>query len=93
MYQIIDDRGTGKTSRLLLLAKENNGIVICKEPDKLREKAYAYGITGVDYISYYGYYQIIKEDEITGKNIFIDELEEFLKYITGKEIKGYTLCK
>ena len=33
MYRIIDNRGTGKTSRLLLLAKENNGIIVCKRPD------------------------------------------------------------
>ena len=27
MYKIIDGRGTGKTGRLMLLAKENNEIV------------------------------------------------------------------
>ena len=39
MYRIIDGRGTGKTSRLLLLAKENNGIVVCAYPEWMREKA------------------------------------------------------
>ena len=32
MYKIIDKRGTGKTLRLMLLAKENNGIVVCSSP-------------------------------------------------------------
>ena len=31
MYRIIDGRATGKTSRLMLLAKENDGIVVCKD--------------------------------------------------------------
>ena len=56
MYRIIDGRGTGKTSRLLLLAKENDGIVVCKNPDHMREKAYAYGLTGIDFASYYEYF-------------------------------------
>ena len=29
MYRIIDKRGTGKTSRLMLLAKEENAIIAC----------------------------------------------------------------
>jgi hypothetical protein len=32
MYRIIDGRGTGKTSRLMLLAKENNGVIVCANP-------------------------------------------------------------
>lgn len=38
MYRIIDGRGTGKTSRLMLLAKENNGVIVCANPQKMREK-------------------------------------------------------
>ena len=52
MYTIIDKRGTGKTSRLLLLAKENNGIIICQNPPLMQKKAYGYGITGIDFMSY-----------------------------------------
>ena len=51
MYRIIDGRGTGKTSRLLLLAKENNSVVVCGNPDQMRNHAYRYGLTGIDYIS------------------------------------------
>ena len=46
MYRIIDGRGTGKTSRLMLLAKENNGVIVCANPQKMREKAEVYG-TGI----------------------------------------------
>lgn len=52
MIKIIDTRGSGKTSRLLLLAKENNGIIVCGNPYALKEKARNYGIDGIDFISY-----------------------------------------
>ena len=39
MYRIIDKRGTGKTSRLMLLAKEENAIIACSNPDAMRIKA------------------------------------------------------
>ena len=39
MYQIIDKRGSGKTSRLMLLAQENNGVFVCANPYGMREKA------------------------------------------------------
>ena len=42
MYRIIDGKGTGKTGRLLLLAKENDGIVVCANPTKTREQAHHY---------------------------------------------------
>ena len=39
MYRIIDKRSSGKTSRLMLLAKENNGIIVCRNPKAMEEKA------------------------------------------------------
>ena len=87
MYRIIDGRGTGKTSRLLLLAKENNGIVVCKNPETMREKAYRYGITGIDFIPYHLYLPNERNDE---RPVFIDELELYLKS-WNKNVKGYTI--
>ena len=52
MYRIIDGRGSGKTSRLLLLAKENNATVICANPKAMETKAHAYGLVGINFISY-----------------------------------------
>ena len=86
MYRIIDGRGTGKTSRLLLLAKENNGVVVCSDPKTMREKAYCYGLTGIDFISY-------SEFEFTrrfNKPVFIDEIDMLLQY-KNREIQGYTI--
>ena len=86
MYRIIDSRGSGKTSRLMLLARETGAKIACSNPAAMRQKAYAYGITGIDFIPYSdlfnGYY--------TG-NVLIDELEEFVKGYTDANITGYSL--
>ena len=50
MYRIIDSRSSGKTSRLMLLAKETNSAIACYNPPAMRQKAYAYGITGIEFI-------------------------------------------
>ena len=85
MYRIIDNRGSGKTGRLMLLAKETNSAIACSNPLAMKQKAYAYGITGIDFISY--------DDLIHGWdcNVMIDELEMFIKYATSAEVMGYTL--
>lgn len=90
MYQIIDDRGSGKTSRLFLLAKENKGIVVCRNPKAMREKAIAYGIVGIDFISYADYPKVMAAN--AGKPVFIDELSSFWRYCDPNFI-GYSESK
>ena len=95
MIQIIDERASGKTSRLLLLAKETGCTIACHNPEDLREKAYYYGITGLDIISY--------RDLLKGSygtpippNVLIDELELFASYVVAsyhRKLVGYTLSK
>lgn len=87
MYRIIDGRGTGKTSRLMLLAKENNGIIVCKNPLVMREKAYQYGITGIDFISYRDF--IHKHPT---QPVYIDEIDLFLQTL-NINIDGYTISE
>ena len=91
MIKIIDKRGTGKTSRLFLIAKENDGVIVCKNPRAMKEKAYCYGITGLDFISYEDYWYNTQETEdfIAGRKIYIDELSSFLKN-WDNDIDGYT---
>ena len=92
MNRIIDKRGTGKTGRLFLLAKENNGIIVCSNPTIMREKAYAYGIVGIDFISYEQYlYQTPEEYDIS-KPVYIDELDRML-LIYDSQIAGYSLSE
>ncbi len=87
MFRIIDSRSSGKTSRLMLLAKETDSAIACSNPSAMRQKAYAYGITGIDFISY--------SDLFTGgwteENVLIDELEEFVKQYIDANITGYSL--
>lgn len=90
MIRIIDKRSSGKTSRLLLLAKEKEGIVVCNSPSAMREKAYGYGLVGIDFMSYGQYLQ--ENKELKDTPIFIDELEDFLKYFS-KNIQGYTVTE
>ena len=87
MYRIIEGRGTGKTLRLMLLAKENNGVIVCSNPHAMRQKAIAYGLTGFDIISYNDYHNA---DYDLNKPCFIDELENYIRYLGGN-ISGYTI--
>ena len=88
MYRIIDNRATGKTSRLMLLAKENDGIIVCKDPRAMQEKAYLYGITGIDFISYSQFDFAYRFN----KPVFIDEIDMLLQH-KNKEIQGYTISE
>lgn len=88
MKRIIDGPGAGKTSRLLLLAKENGGIVVCKDPLRIRERALNYGLTGIYYVSY----EDFSFTQYYNKPVFIDDLEDFLKH-KNKDIAGYCLNK
>ena len=85
MYRIIDNRATGKTSRLMLLAKENNGIIVCKDPVAMREKAYRYGITGINFISYREFFH-----NHPTQPCYIDEIDLFLNSI-NMNVDGYTI--
>ena len=87
MYRIIDSRCSGKTCRLLILAKENNAIIATSNPKALEEKAHRLGIVGIEFIRYdqvngYGY----KYD----KPVYIDELEMYIKSL-NPNFQGYTL--
>ena len=89
MYKIIDGRGTGKTGRLMLLAKENGGVIACSNPRAMEEKARRSGIFGIDFISYW---DLLNKNE-KYENIFIDEIDVFVNLMLAKvgNMKGYTL--
>lgn len=90
MYRIIDKRANGKSSRLILLAKEMGLPIACNNPGAMRQKALSYGIVGVEFISY----NDIIGDNAKGKcqDVLIDELEAFVRYsLQNQSLKGYTL--
>ena len=94
MYRIIDKRGSGKTSRLLLLAKEVDGVVVCMSPEKLIRQANKYGITGLKFVSYGEFMNKIKP---INKPIFIDDMEALMNFITQRDysvdLVGYTISE
>ncbi len=88
MYRIIDGRGTGKTSRLMLLAKESGAKIACANPAAMRQKAYAYGITGIDFIPYS---DLFNGSVDFNDKIMIDEVECFLHNFVDCKFIGYSL--
>ena len=86
MYRIIDSRGSGKTSRLMLLAKETGAAIACMNPSAMRQKAYSYGITGIEFISY----SQLFNGEYEG-DVMIDELDSFVQNYIDCSLTGYSL--
>ena len=82
MFRIIDNRGSGKTSRLMLLAKETNSVIACANPYAMKQKALAYGIVGIDFISY----NDLLSGEYENINVMIDEIEMFVKENSDDEL-------
>lgn len=85
MFRIIDKRGTGKTAKLITLAKENNADVVCSNPHAMEYKAKQYGINGVNFISYNDFTNYGSDKYI------IDELDIYLKSYLGNGLIGYSI--
>ena len=92
MYRIIGKRASGKTGQLMLFAKKSGAVIACSNPSAMKVKATAYGITGIEFISYI--------DLITPgakyDSILIDDLEEFASYVTsldGADLLGFTMSE
>lgn len=90
MYRIIDARASGKTSRLMLLAKETKSKIACGNPSAMREKAYAYGITGIEFIPYSDLYNGSLDPE---DKVMIDEIEVCMRTYMDGVLTGYTLSE
>lgn len=88
IYRIIDKKASGKTSRLMLLAKENGAKIACSNPHAMREKAYNYGFTGIEFIPYS---DLVNGAIDFGDNVMIDEIETFVKEFIDGNLLGYTL--
>ena len=72
MFIISGGKGTGKTKALLERAKAENGVVVCAEPEAMRERAYSYGIVGLDIVGYSDVF-------LTGKPVYIHDINKFIE--------------
>lgn len=95
MYRIIDGRGTGKTSRLMLIAKENNAVFVCSNTKAMETKAHAYGFTGILFMSYYEFNEVIRGKGYLDRNVVIDDLENYINYTISPTFKlvGYSISE
>ena len=95
MFRIIDKRGSGKTSRLMLIAKEyENTLFVCGNPKAMEQKAHAYGITGIEFISYYDFLDVNKWRGTERRNVVIDEIEPFIRHLNPcLDLIGYSISE
>lgn len=90
MYRIIDNKASGKTRKLMEIAKENKAIFVCSNPRAMEAKAHAYGIIGIEFIDYFTF---LDDKGKEPANYVVDEIEMLLHYMFGmnRNLTGYTL--
>ena len=95
IFRIIDGRGTGKTSRLMIIAKENNAVFVCSNTKAMEVKAHAYGLTGILFMSYHEFNNVIREKGYLDRNVVIDDLEDYINYTISPTFKfvGYSISE
>lgn len=79
-------RGTGKTRKMFEFMKEHHpdGVILCKYPDRMAEKARSYGITGLKF----DYYDAVPP---YGTMIAIHNLAEYAELSLGSPVVSCTL--
>lgn len=83
----------------MLLAKEYNALFVCANPKAMEVKSHAYGITGIQFISYCEFRNMLNDELIDEGgpigNVVIDELESYISYICGTTFKfiGYSISE
>lgn len=89
MFIISGGKGIGKTRALIEKVKLEDGILICEDPVHMRERAYGYGITGLNLASYDELYE--SNLDTYDKPVYIHDINKFLKY-NFPNVKGYSQC-
>ena len=94
MIRIIGEQETGKTRRLMEIAKEQKAIFICSNPKAMEYKAKAYGISGLQFMAYGDF--LLEPKLSHSGNYVIDELEQFVLEATcgpNSSLVAYTMSK
>ena len=90
---IVGTSSIGKTRKLLEFVREQNAVVVCRNPSGMARKAQAYGIFGLSFI---GYDEVISSNHIydgevyIGEKFVIDEVADFLSDFFGGPCIGFT---
>lgn len=89
MLKIIGRQDSGKTRQLLQNVSSNSkALVVCSNPNRMADKARAYGLYGINFISYTQYLNNIKS--FLNNDIYIDDLDLFLGCL-DYNIRGYNV--
>ena len=87
MFVVSGGRGTGKTKALLERVKSQNAILVCENTMEMRERAYGYGITGLNLMSYKDFNALEKVEE----PVYIHDINKYISY-GNRNVKGYSVC-
>lgn len=90
MYRIIDKRGSGKTGRLFLIAKDTGATIVCSNPNMMRDKAMRYGFKDLDFMSYAEFVECYRGRGYK-QQFLIDEIECLVKCLGN--VIGYSLSE
>lgn len=84
---IIGSNSSGKTRRMLEEAKNNNAVVVCRNPYAMKSKALGYGICNLEFVDY----DDVNNNFIVGKKIAVDELGDFFEHYFGAKLDSFTM--
>lgn len=91
MIKIIGPRGTGKTTKLFELARENNAMILTSNSRAMKEKARSRGYNDIEII---GYGDLDSDNFSLDKNVFVDNADDVLSCLINKfysiKVIGYT---
>lgn len=91
MISIIGPRGSGKTTKLFELARENNAMILTSNSRAMREKARSRGYNDIEII---GYGDLDNDNYSLEKDILVDNADDVLNYLINKfyslKIIGYS---
>lgn len=87
MFIISGGRGIGKTRALIERVKSENAILVCEDTMEMRERAYGYGITGLNIMSYQEFDCLEKVEE----PVYIHNINKYISY-GNRNVKGYSVC-
>ena len=93
MNRIIDYRGTGRTSRLITLAKKTGAIIVAPcwtQLEYIKNMAKEYGITDIEVITFNDFMDRQKYVKDNDQRFLIDNLDEIMAYLG---VIGYTELK
>ena len=92
MIKIIGPRGTGKTTKLFELARENNAMILTSNSRAMREKARSRGYEDIEII---GYGDLDNDNYSLNKGVLVDNADDILSCLMNKfytiKIIGYSV--